>query len=1495
MATSDLSLHDQTEIQNTTQRYGSESPKLASLLSKIGMSYHCCGEYSRALSFFNESLEIRIKSSGKESLSVANSRQRIGVSLIERSEEQDRNNSNAATMRPKNNENDDDHEAVNHLYESIRIRIQSRTSSSLSIDMAEAYHYLGIALTRLHDFEGAISYLQIELEMRSTILGPQDIQLSQTYFRMGVAYLHQGGSAMTTLAIESLGKALIISRTVLGRNDEILGTILYNLGNAYLVNNNDEEALECFLEAFLIQGEILGSDSVTAVNTLFTVGIIHCGREDYDKAIECFSTVARVREMNNDERGVVVVLDVLGNTFYHQKHFAKALDCYGKVYQVKKNIFENDDESDNQNLLSSVKETLMKLGRTYFQLGERENAKMCFMKVFKGNGNDGKSRRIIGLMNDVAMYHLEGGDVGTAMEVLQEAAAQQGQANAAATTTLVERADPELMMTMTHIGRMRWDNQDYELAVLAFTEAKMIAFEILKDKECVTGMDRALVDNIKRLTDCLVRDVHELRNEMTRRHEEEEDAGIDRNPNSNREELYANESDQRTNNSTTLLNNVIEEATNSTNQGSRGSTVTNIASGTQALPNHQGNNNAQEYVTLKQDDAKEKNKENNNNADSAFNEKIIRQGLLLNFIIALQDVLEVSTGTRSSYDYDKSFNETNSMTPDSSARIEIDLQVARRLMCLWQYCRLSLLQQKGENRDVFNDNDDCYDIDNGYFSLNDFIELLVPFLGGRQGTTPRQLLRELLVFDDSLSLNNEITTANMMTMIVTMALLADSKNTVLKSLKETKDDFFRVVKLETINDECTGLLETDEQQDTNGNLLKVITNLQECVENNDWHCNINAISQKLSTIIVSLLTRNDETTPSISDTSLSSVLGNVKLRDVVYNVITLSFLFLGKVVPEQSQWDGVALQAGPTIFYNPSVENTTGRAGVNGTLFYHKGETDKEEMMKIKACSINHICPWSDLSAPPVTLCLESSCHNHQQGQGQDQDPYPDYPEQVLGKNFQNNNLHWYIVSDDPMFPAKKITNHNAAITPSLSSSTVSKNDQEVTITTPSSSKKRDGMTRQCYLLFERKTNDITPSGKKSLLHHYSLFHALVLVTVLLGVLGGGYGDTNNNWFHSNKHSSSTTNGTTFRGKNECPYSARGILSLLFHLSQSETTAQGKRLCELSDSLATTLSCWNTHASIFDFRGNYHDGNGNTTHSFIDTMFPFREEILSLQENRYEDTIVMEEIFKRLDEAPFINESYPYFDTAMSHSNNQRCKNANNLDNTIVKNNEMTFATESQCDAPKQKCISSNYRQVTVTNGKSNIAVMVEPPNDNTTISAAVKDNDFDNSNIQNDGMTFAPESQCDAPRQRSSSSNKNQVTVSNDKSNITVILPVAVKVSDFGNDTIQNDEMTFAAKPQPEAPNQVTITNGKSNIAVIFASANDDTTLPAAAKKTLSPALSVIELFLLSQERLSTLPLLKNNGISDNNYGEFRNGGIVSFLLCGKPSGDLVKHASCA
>ena len=110
---------------------------------------------------------------------------------------------------------------------------------------------------------------------------------------------------------------------------------------------------------------------------------------------------------------------------------------------------------------------LMRREPTHLQLGNKNDALKCFSNVFR------EKRGTISRLNTVVLYHLERGEVSTVLEVFQEAVASFTSSHQDRRSSK-EGKEHGLMMTLTHIGRLRRSYREYELAVLGYAEARRI-------------------------------------------------------------------------------------------------------------------------------------------------------------------------------------------------------------------------------------------------------------------------------------------------------------------------------------------------------------------------------------------------------------------------------------------------------------------------------------------------------------------------------------------------------------------------------------------------------------------------------------------------------------------------------------------------------------------------------------------------------------------------------------------------------------------------------------------------------------------------------------------------------------------------------------------------------------------------------------------------------------------------------------------------------------
>jgi CHAT domain-containing protein/tetratricopeptide (TPR) repeat protein len=97
-------------------------------------------------------------------------------------------------------------------------------------------------------------------------------------------------------ALVTAKTALSEAQKVLGSEDTVVASILYQLGRYYLDSRNYNEAERCFKQSLKIREKQLGAKHEEVAATLYNLGAVHLRRAEYDKAESFFQRALAIRE-----------------------------------------------------------------------------------------------------------------------------------------------------------------------------------------------------------------------------------------------------------------------------------------------------------------------------------------------------------------------------------------------------------------------------------------------------------------------------------------------------------------------------------------------------------------------------------------------------------------------------------------------------------------------------------------------------------------------------------------------------------------------------------------------------------------------------------------------------------------------------------------------------------------------------------------------------------------------------------------------------------------------------------------------------------------------------------------------------------------------------------------------------------------------------------------------------------------------------------------------
>ncbi len=256
---------------------------------------------------------------------------------------------------------------------------------------------------------------------------PSPLQEIVLYSSMGVVYHLLG---QKKLAVNYFEQALYIRRELRDQEGEILA--LRNLGQVYAEMGKKNEALGYIEQALAISRKM--EDRWEEGRTLKNLGQVFADFEEYEEALKYYEQALRVLEEVGDRRdesrtlkNMAQVYSILGLETEAKKYADKALSIDREIgeHKVEGRILHHSDRLHDeqhrkkmhleQTLKINQKEgnrekevlTLHNLGRTYYELGQKKEAREFFVRAFHVRMEEGDRRNVARSLQNIGLLYYE--------------------------------------------------------------------------------------------------------------------------------------------------------------------------------------------------------------------------------------------------------------------------------------------------------------------------------------------------------------------------------------------------------------------------------------------------------------------------------------------------------------------------------------------------------------------------------------------------------------------------------------------------------------------------------------------------------------------------------------------------------------------------------------------------------------------------------------------------------------------------------------------------------------------------------------------------------------------------------------------------------------------------------------------------------------------------------------------------------------------------------
>lgn len=230
---------------------------------------------------------------------------------------------------------------------------------------AISYNDLGLVYIYLCNYEKAIEYHRMALDIRKRVLGEEHLETGTSYNNIGLAY---DGMGETDKALSLFFKAIDIFEKASETMHPNYASFHNNIGNVYAKLDEYEKALPYYQKALDIREKVLGiADHETAVS-YYSIGMCYHHMNNYDKAIEYCGKAAYICDQTvgttHPDTAVMykqIALICTEKAYYRQalEFFFKSLSAQEKTQGIKP---------------TQIAESYNNIGITYSYLGEHDKA-----------------------------------------------------------------------------------------------------------------------------------------------------------------------------------------------------------------------------------------------------------------------------------------------------------------------------------------------------------------------------------------------------------------------------------------------------------------------------------------------------------------------------------------------------------------------------------------------------------------------------------------------------------------------------------------------------------------------------------------------------------------------------------------------------------------------------------------------------------------------------------------------------------------------------------------------------------------------------------------------------------------------------------------------------------------------------------------------------------------------------------------------------------------
>jgi len=301
----------------------------AHIFHQLGFINDHRGEYSKALEYYEKSLEIRKKTLPANHPDLATSYNNIGLVYRSMGEYS---------------------KALEYYEKSLEIR--KKTLPANHPDLATSYNNIGLVYRSMGEYSKALEYYEKALEIRKKTLPANHPSLATSYNNIGLVYDSMGEYSK---ALEYYEKSLEIKKETLPANHPSLATSYNNIGSVYDSMGEYSKALEYYEKSLQIRKKILPANHPDLAQSYNNIGLVYKSMGEYSKALEYYEKSLEIKKKSLPANHPLLATSYnnIGWVYRNKTDYKKALDYYERALD----IWQRSLPSNHQNI-QNVKESI---------------------------------------------------------------------------------------------------------------------------------------------------------------------------------------------------------------------------------------------------------------------------------------------------------------------------------------------------------------------------------------------------------------------------------------------------------------------------------------------------------------------------------------------------------------------------------------------------------------------------------------------------------------------------------------------------------------------------------------------------------------------------------------------------------------------------------------------------------------------------------------------------------------------------------------------------------------------------------------------------------------------------------------------------------------------------------------------------------------------------------------------------------------------------------